>query len=173
MAAKKNSRQATPGKTPTRRRANKPVASDNPATDLPAPTQTVHAEEGPTPIRPLCPTEAAETPAEPTAEASGDAMPTASQEASMATTERAVAAAATDKLSALDAAAKVLGESGQALSCPELITAMAAKGYWQSPKGRTPARTLYSALLRELQTKGEQARFVKVGRGKFALRATR
>jgi hypothetical protein len=38
-------------------------------------------------------------------------------------------------------------------------------------KGRTPAGTLYSALLRELQTKGEQARFVKVGRGKFALRA--
>ena len=27
-----------------------------------------------------------------------------------------------------------------------------------------------SALLRELQTKGEQARFVKAGRGKFALR---
>jgi hypothetical protein len=50
---------------------------------------------------------------------------------------------------------------------------MAAKGYWHSPKGRTPAATLYSALLRELHTKGEQARFVKVGRGQFALRATR
>jgi hypothetical protein len=174
MAAKKNSRQATPRKTPTRHRPNKPVESDNPATDMPAPSETVHAEEGPTPISPLCPAEAAETPAEPTVEASGDAMPTVSQEASMATTERAAeAAAATDKLSALDAAAKVLGESGQALSCPELITAMAAQGYWQSPKGRTPAATLYSALLRELQTKGEQARFVKVGRGKFALRVTR
>ena len=41
------------------------------------------------------------------------------------------------------AAAKVLGETGQAMSCPELITAMAAKGYWQSPKGRTPAGTLF------------------------------
>jgi hypothetical protein len=49
---------------------------------------------------------------------------------------------------------------------------MAAKGYWQSPKGRTPAGTLYSALLRELQTKGDQARFRKTGRGKFALRPT-
>jgi HB1, ASXL, restriction endonuclease HTH domain len=172
MAAKKNTRQATPRKTPTRRRPNKPVEIDNPATDMTAPTETVHAEEGPAPISPLCPAEAAETPAEPTAEAAVGAMPTASQEASRATTERAVAAAPPDKLSAVDAAAKVLGESRQALSCPELITAMAAKGYWQSPKGRTPSSTLYSALLRELHTKGEQTRFVKVGRGKFALRAT-
>jgi hypothetical protein len=70
----------------------------------------------------------------------------------------------------LDAAAKVLGETGQAMSCPKLIAAMAEKGYWSSPHGRTPAATLYSALLRELQTKGEQARFVKVERGKFPLR---
>ena len=56
------------------------------------------------------------------------------------------------------------------MSCPELITAMTAQAYWQSPKGRTPAATLCSALLRELQTKGEQAPFVKVGEGKFALR---
>jgi hypothetical protein len=74
------------------------------------------------------------------------------------------------KLSALDAAAKVLSASGQPMNCPELIAAMAAKGYWNSPKGRTPASTLYAALLRELQTKGEQARFVKAGRGRFALR---
>jgi hypothetical protein len=60
------------------------------------------------------------------------------------------------QLSALDAAAKVLGETGQSLSCPELITAMAARGYWSSPKGRTPAATLYSAILRELQNQGEQ-----------------
>jgi hypothetical protein len=76
------------------------------------------------------------------------------------------------KLSALDAAFQVLGETGQAMSCQELIAAMAAKGYWSSPTGRTPAATLYSALLRELQTKGDQARFCKSGRGKFALRQT-
>src|SRR5207248_11722487 len=39
------------------------------------------------------------------------------------------------KLSALDAAAKVLGETGQAMTCKELIAAMAAKGYWTSPGG--------------------------------------
>src|SRR5262245_21174967 len=54
------------------------------------------------------------------------------------------------KCSALDAAFQVLSETGQPMSCPELIAAMTAKGYWSSPKGRTPAATLYSALLREL-----------------------
>jgi hypothetical protein len=74
----------------------------------------------------------------------------------------------TKKLSALDAAAQVLGETGQAMTCPELIAAMAAKGYWSSPKGKTPAATLYAACLRELQTKGENARFIRTERGKFA-----
>jgi hypothetical protein len=75
-----------------------------------------------------------------------------------------------EKLGALAAAARVLGENGRAMSCLELIAAMAAQGYWSSPRGRTPAATLYSSISRELQTKGEQARFVKTERGKFALR---
>jgi hypothetical protein len=74
------------------------------------------------------------------------------------------------QLSAIDAAAKVLGETGAAMSCPELIGAMAARGYWASPGGRTPAATLSSAILRELQAKGDEARFVKAARGRFALR---
>jgi hypothetical protein len=72
------------------------------------------------------------------------------------------------KLSALDAAAKVLAETGQPMNCQELIAAMAEKGYWTSPAGRTPAATLYAAVLRELQAKGAHVRFVKVDRGKFA-----
>jgi len=76
------------------------------------------------------------------------------------------------KLSAVDAAAKVLGESGQAMNCQELIAAMADRGYWSSPKGRTPAGTLHSAVPREIQTKGDQARFRKTARGQFALRET-
>ena len=74
------------------------------------------------------------------------------------------------KVSALDAAAKVLGEAAQALGCKEMIEAMAAKGYWSSPAGRTPAGTLYAAILREIATKGDAARFQKTERGKFALR---
>ena len=73
------------------------------------------------------------------------------------------------RLSALDAAAKVLAETGQPMRCTELIAAMAAKGYWTSPGGKTPASTLYSALLRELKTKKDQARFRKAERGKFGL----
>jgi hypothetical protein len=44
---------------------------------------------------------------------------------------------------------------------------MAEKGLWTSPGGKTPAATLYSSILRELQTKGANARFKKVERGKF------
>ena len=73
------------------------------------------------------------------------------------------------KLSALDAAARVLGESGQAMNCQEMIETMAAKGYWSSPGGKTPGATLYSAILRELKVKGAEARFRKTERGKFTL----
>ena len=73
------------------------------------------------------------------------------------------------KLSALDAAAKVLAETRTPMSCQELIGAMAAKGYWTSPAGKTPAATLYSAMSREVTTKGDQARFTKTERGKFDL----
>jgi hypothetical protein len=66
------------------------------------------------------------------------------------------------------AAAKVLADSGAAMNCQELIKVMAEKGLWTSPGGKTPASTLYSAILRELQTRGSEARFKKTERGKFA-----
>jgi hypothetical protein len=72
-----------------------------------------------------------------------------------------------DKLSALNAAAKILKEAGQPMNCQELIKAMADKGYWTSPAGKTPAATLYSAVLRETKIKGDQARFQKTSRGHF------
>jgi len=74
------------------------------------------------------------------------------------------------KLSALDAAARVLGEEGRSMNCKELIETMAAKGYWKSPAGKTPASTLYAALLKEVTTKGKESRFAKVDRGQFTLR---
>ena len=49
--------------------------------------------------------------------------------------------------------------------------AMAAKSLWTSPGGKTPHATLYSALIREIATKGKEARFVKTERGKFAAKA--
>jgi hypothetical protein len=73
------------------------------------------------------------------------------------------------KTSALDAAVRVLEEAGQPMTCPEMIEAMAQKGYWTSPGGATPAATLYSAILREINAKGKESRFVKTERGKFGL----
>jgi len=73
------------------------------------------------------------------------------------------------KMSALDAAAKVLAEAGEPMTSKEMIDAMAAKRYWTSPGGKTPQATLYAAILREIQTKGADARFTKTERGHFAL----
>jgi hypothetical protein len=72
------------------------------------------------------------------------------------------------KLSALDAAAKVLADSKNPMTTKEMIDTMAAKGLWKTPGGKTPDRTLYSAILREINEKGKEARFKKTERGKFA-----
>ena len=73
------------------------------------------------------------------------------------------------KTSALDAAAKLLESAKAPMTTKELIDAMASKGLWKSPGGKTPDRTLYSALTREIGTKGKESRFKKADGGKFAL----
>jgi hypothetical protein len=78
------------------------------------------------------------------------------------------AGAEAKKLSALDAAAQVLAETGQPMACKEMIEAMAQKGYWSSPGGKTPASTLYSGITKEIATKGKESRFKKTDRGRFA-----
>lgn len=77
---------------------------------------------------------------------------------------------AAGKISALDAATTLLAESGKPMTTKEMIEAMASKGLWTSPGGATPERTLYSAILRELNLKGNDARFVKTERGKFTVK---
>ncbi|MEX2169651.1 MAG: HTH domain-containing protein [Pirellulales bacterium] len=76
-----------------------------------------------------------------------------------------------DKLSALDAAAKLLAERKEPMTSKELVAAMAEKGYWKTPGGKTPHATLYSAILREIATKGRESRFAKTERGKFKISA--
>ena len=83
--------------------------------------------------------------------------------------KKTTAKSAAKKMSALDAAAKVLGEAKEPLNAKHMIERMAAKGYWKSPGGKTPASTLYAAILREIQAKGKEARFTKTDRGQFAL----
>ena len=72
-----------------------------------------------------------------------------------------------DKLSALDAAAKVLAKVNGGMNCGDMIEAMQKSGLWESPGGKTPAATLYSAIIREIKRKGAEARFKKIERGLF------
>jgi len=76
------------------------------------------------------------------------------------------------RVSALDAAAQVLRDAGTSMRAKEMIDAMAEQGLWTSPNGKTPEATLYAAILREIGTKGDAARFRKVERGQFASTAT-
>ena len=74
------------------------------------------------------------------------------------------------KTSLMDAAVQILRETGQPMNTKAMIEAILAKGLWAT-MGKTPAATLYASILREIQKKGNQARFVKVERGKFALKS--
>ena len=73
------------------------------------------------------------------------------------------------KMSAPEAAAKVLGQAKEPLNSKTLVEKMSARNYWTSPNGKTPHATLYAAILREIQKKGDDARFRKVERGRFEL----
>ena len=75
------------------------------------------------------------------------------------------------KVSAIDAAAQVLAASKEPMNCMALVEAMATQGLWESPGGKTPSATLYSAIIREIATKGKESRFAKKDRGMFAANA--
>jgi hypothetical protein len=146
-----------------------PVDQVRPPTPDETPTAPMPVEPVPTDALPTGPTSVGQVPTDPVA--TGPAAGVATAPAKRPRTRPANAGDGREKrLSALDAAAKVLGEAGRPLTCKEMIAAMAAKGYWTSPGGKTPAATLSSALLRELTTKGAAARFVKTTRGQFARR---
>jgi hypothetical protein len=83
---------------------------------------------------------------------------------------KAKAPKANGKVSQLDAAVQVLKTNGKPMNCKAMVEAMLTKGMW-STDGKTPAATLYSAILREITTKGSEARFKKTDRGLFTLKA--
>ena len=122
-------------------------------------------------LRAVVAAEAAEpaTPAEPDAPA--PEAPKAKKTRKAKQAEAPAAESNGKKVSCLDAAARVLAETGEPLNTKQMIDAMGAKGYWTSPGGKTPHATLYSAILREITLKGNEARFQKTERGKFAARA--
>jgi hypothetical protein len=114
--------------------------------------------------------------AAPKATKSAKAAPAKKAEASKPAAKKSKASATngeakTKRVSAIDAAAQLLATSKEPMGCKELIEAMAAKGLWTSPGGKTPHATLYSAILREINVKGKDARFTKTDRGRFAANA--
>jgi len=72
-------------------------------------------------------------------------------------------------LTLLEAAYRILREAKKPLACQEIINRVAKKKLHRS-SGATPQNSLNSALANEIRTKGDQARFVKVGRGLFVAR---
>jgi hypothetical protein len=72
------------------------------------------------------------------------------------------------KLSCLNAAAQVLQQANEPLQCKTMVARMQEQGLWTTT-APTPAATLYSAILREMTTKGANSRFKKTDRGHFGL----
>ena len=70
--------------------------------------------------------------------------------------------------SGLDAAVQILTEAGEPLTTGEMVKRMLERGLW-STEGKTPAATIYAAILRECSVKGAESRFRKTERGKFEL----
>ncbi|TQE98693.1 MAG: hypothetical protein FKY71_12495 [Spiribacter salinus] len=72
------------------------------------------------------------------------------------------------KPSLLDAAIEVMKRQSEPLGAKDITVTVLNLGLW-SGKGKTPEATLYSAMIREIANKGEQARFKKASRGRFEL----
>ena len=78
------------------------------------------------------------------------------------------ASAARSRASAARSAAETgLAQHGWK-TCGDIVEMMINTGLWET-NGKTPAATIYAAILREIQTKGAEARFKKTDRGLFTL----
>ena len=72
-------------------------------------------------------------------------------------------------MSMLDAAAKIMRETGCSITCGEIIAHGQATGIIRVTASKTPAGTLSVALNREIRARGDRSRFVRVGRGRYRL----
>ena len=74
-------------------------------------------------------------------------------------------------MSLMDAAVNILSQgTGDPMRCKDIVDLAVQRGLWAPRTGKTPASTLYAAILREITLKGDASRFVKNERGKFALK---
>jgi len=74
-------------------------------------------------------------------------------------------------MSLMDAAVNILSQgTGDPMRCKAIVDLAVKRGLWTPRTGKTPASTLYAAILREIVAKGDASRFAKTERGKFALK---
>jgi len=72
-------------------------------------------------------------------------------------------------VNSIDAAAKVLEDEGKPLHYREITKRIIDYGLWQTA-GKTPEATLNANLGKDMKKFGADSRFVRTGRGIFALR---
>ncbi len=112
------------------------------------------------------PTEADDAPQAPPEADTGERAATGGEPDAVTEAVEAVGVERRKRASGLDAAVQVLVEAGEPLGTKQMMERMLAQGLWQTG-GKTPANTLYSAILREINVKGDASRFRKVHRGRF------
>ena len=99
-----------------------------------------------------------------------DAAVKAAEESRKAKKAKAAKPKGERKPGILTLATDVLKDAKAPMDCKAIVEKVLAKGLWQT-KGKTPAATLYAAIIREIATKGKDARFRKTDRGLFELTA--
>ena len=75
------------------------------------------------------------------------------------------------RMSILDAASQVLADAKAPMQARQIVEAVIERGLWKPGAGKTPHATLYAAMTREIEKKGDDARFTKVDRGLFSANA--
>ena len=100
-----------------------------------------------------------------------DAAVKAAEEGRQAKKAKAAKPKGERKPGILTLAADVLKDAKAPMDCKTIVEKVLAKGLWHT-KGKTPAATLYAAIIREIAVKGKESRFRKVDREQFEFSAT-
>ena len=66
------------------------------------------------------------------------------------------------------AAAEILRESGRSLHYKK-ITEQAIEKHLIKSSGKTPDQSMYSAIIKDIKSKGTSSKFITLGKGKFSL----
>lgn len=81
--------------------------------------------------------------------------------------KKASAETTAKKVSQIEATLRVLTKSKEPMNCQAMVEAMTTKELWTSPGGKTPHTKLDASILREINTKGKDARCKRVDRGQL------